>query len=179
MDNAKTVGITDTPNTLDSFDPMEPIRSMQKEGVSRMRASLLSCSVENPASTKRAINQITVLRIYHQISRIVKYLDLMDKLEEKLYASLERTIDNAAEANPSTWMMLLNAQERLQKNMIESHKLLQPYLDLEEFSITDILPSESDNVGTTLVLNQASRDKVRSSAQQVLIQLNQIGVQNG
>lgn len=166
MPNLKTVEGKSMRNT-------DPLRSLQKEDVARMRASLLSCQVENPASVKLAIQNVTVMRIHHQVVRIVRYLDLMDKLEEKLYGSIECTLENAADANPSTWMMLLKAQEQLQKMMIESHKLLQPYLDLEEFAITDLMPSDTnaDNP-TTLILDQPQREKIRNSAQAMLIEIN-------
>lgn len=156
--------------TQSKFDPL---LSVQCEGVSRMRASLLSCSVENPAATKQAINQITVLRIYHQITRIIKYLDLMDKLEAKLYSSIEHTVEVSDEMNPSTWMMLLKIQERMQQLMIDSHKLLQPYLDLDEFSITDLMPVTSkDEPNNTLLMPAESREKIRNNAQAALIALN-------
>lgn len=151
----------------------DSLRNFQREGVSRMRTSLLSCSVENPSSTKQAINQITVLRIYHQITRIIKYLDLMDKLEEKLYDSIEHTIDNSDEANPATWMMLIKIQERMQQLMIDSHKLLQPYLDLDSLSITELMPAQSDTETTnTLVMTAESRERLRNNAQAVLLSLN-------
>lgn len=165
MDDLKTV----EDKGIAKFDPL---RIQQHEGVARMRASLLACSMDDPSSVKAAINQVTVLRIYHQVTRIVRYLDLMDKLEDKLYASMECTIENAAETNPSTWMMLLRAQEKLQELMISSHKMLQPYLDLEEFSITEMMPAAEDNNPTKLMLDESQRDKIRNSAQAVLIQLN-------
>lgn len=151
----------------------DSLRNFQREGVSRMRTSLLSCSVESPSSTKQAINQITVLRIYHQITRIIKYLDLMDKLEEKLYDSIEHTIDNSDEANPSTWMMLIKIQERMQQLMIDSHKLLQPYLDLDSLSITELMPAQSNTETTnTLIMTSESRERLRNNAQAVLLSLN-------
>lgn len=151
----------------------DPLRKVQREGVSRMRASLLSCSMDNLSNTKLAIQQVTVLRIYHQITRIIKYLDLMDKLEEKLYDSIENTIDAADSYNPSTWMMLIKIQERMQELMIQSHKLLQPYLELEDFNISDLLPAPSDDESTnTSIMSSESREKIRNNAQAVLIALN-------
>lgn len=158
--------------TVEVSDPVkDPINIMKREDVARMRTSLIACSIENPTATKHAIQQITVLRIYHQVARIVKYLELMDKLEDKLYSSIECTINNAADANPSTWMMLLNIQEKLQKNLLESHKLLQPYLDLEEFSITDLLPAEQ-SIPTNQLMPPESRERIRNTAQAVLAQLD-------
>lgn len=150
----------------------DPLLSLEREGVSKMRTSLLSCSMDSPATAKQAIQQVTVLRIYHQITRIVKYLDLMDKLEEKLYDSIECTIENAAEANPSTWMMLLSIQEKLQKNMIESHKLLQPFMELQDSNIMDLMPVEESIPSKTILMSSESREKVRNTAQAVLMKLN-------
>ena len=93
---------------------------------------------------------------------------IMDKLEDKLYSSIDATIDNANENSPSTWMMLLNIQERLQKTMIESHKLLQPYLDIQEFSIVELTAQSVDDNSRPMILNADSRDKIRSSAQAAL-----------
>lgn len=166
-------GVTSISSFTDDSSSTDGLRNLKREGVSRMRTSLLSCSVENPASTKQAINQITVLRIYHQIARIIRYLDLMDKLEDKLYDSIEHTIDNADVANPSTWMMLIKLQERMQQLMIDSHKMLQPYLQLEDFSITELMPQASDDETTnTQIMSAESREKIRNSAQAVMIALN-------
>lgn len=148
----------------------DPLISLQNEDVAKMRASLLAFSAQ-PTTAVQAIQEITVLRVYHQIARIIKYLDMMDKIEAKLYDALEIQLDKMSEADPSTWMMLLNIQERLQKNMIESHKLLQPYLNVDEMNIMDSVVTstatelEDNTVG---LLSRSSRDKVRASAQKVL-----------
>ena len=151
------------------------LRNSQREDVHRMCTSLLSCSVEQPANVKSAINQITILRIHHQITRIIRYLDLMDKLEEKLYSCIENSLDSIdpLDSTNNNWTMLLHVQEKLQKQMIESHKLLQPYLDLGEFSITDLLPvSDSADSTDSILLSPESREKLRNSAQAALIALN-------
>lgn len=149
---------------------MDPLYTHQKKGVDKMRASLLSCS-EDPVTAKRAINDITAMRVYHQICRIIKYLDLMDKLEDKMYSALEYTINKAPIESNSTWMLLMNAQEKLQKMMIESHKLLQPYLDIQEFSIMELTEHSEDSNASPLTLDQESRDKVRNVAMNVLAEL--------
>lgn len=168
MDDFKTVEASDA-----QTKKLDPLQSMKREGVERMRTSLLSCSMDNISSAKFAIQQVTVLRIYHQVLRIVKYLDLMDKLEEKLYDSIEYTVENAPEANPSTWMMLLNIQEKLQKNIIESHKLLQPFMELQDSNIMDLLPQEEvlSNSAAAIIPSE-SREKIRNTAQAVLMKLN-------
>ena len=154
--------------TVDGFTSiLDPLYQKQKEGVAKMRASLLACT-EDSTMAKAAIQNISTLRVYHQIARIIRYLEMMDKLEDKLYSSIDATIDNANENSPSTWMMLLNIQERLQKTMIESHKLLQPYLDIQEFSIVELTAQSVDDNSRPMILNADSRDKIRSSAQAAL-----------
>lgn len=150
--------------------PVDPLRSLQREGVSRMRTSLLSCSMENSSSIKQTINQVTVLRIYHQVTRIIRYLDLMDKLEEKLYESAEYTILTADPTELDTLATLMKIQAQLQDSMINSHKLLQPYLELEDFSITELMPNTKTE--TSLIMSAESREKLRNNAQAALVALN-------
>lgn len=162
----------------DDVKMVDPLYAAQKEGVARMRTSLLSCMVtDNGSITSRAINNITALRIYHQIARIIKYLDLMDKIEDKLYESIERNIDNMNPDSIDTMEVLLDVQTKLQKSMIESHKLLQPYMDLQDMSIVDLVAvstadEESSNSEISL-LPPESRDRIRSSAQSLLSELRQ------
>lgn len=147
----------------------DPLIAKQKEDVARMRASLLCCS-DDPHTATQAMKNITVLRVYHQISRIIRYLEMMDKIEAKLYESIDATLDRMDPNNTTSWMMLLNLQERLQSNLIDSHKLLQPYLNVQEFSIEDLAPTvtPSPTGDGTSILSRESRDRLRSSAQQVL-----------
>lgn len=162
-------------NTFEgSTNIVDPIYKKQKEGVARMRASLLACS-DDMTKSKQAIHNITVMRVYHQIARIIKYTEMMDKLEDKLYESIDATLNSSNAQNPTTWMMLLNIQERLQKSMIESHKLLQPYLDIEEFSVVELTSQASDStVPTTLAMDADTRDRVRVTAQAVLAELSEL-----
>lgn len=153
----------------------DPLYSKQREDVAKMRTSLLACS-DDPLTSTKALTNITVLRVYHQVSRIIRYLEMMDKIEDKLYESLDYRIDHMDIENPTTWMMLLTVQEKLQKNLIESHRLLQPYLNVEEFSLQSLMPTTSSPVesGAAAVLPKSSRDKLRQSAQQVLAALNEV-----
>lgn len=163
MKDVKTV---DSPLSIQDL-----IIAKQKEDVARMRASLLCCS-DDPYTATQAMKNITVLRVYHQVSRIIKYLEMMDKIEDKLYESIDIQLDNMDSASPVTWMTLLNIQEKLQKNMIESHKLLQPYLeqmkDIEEFVVVSerVIEDQEDDVNK--LISKESRERLRSSAQQVL-----------
>lgn len=153
-----------------NMDITDPLYRKQKEDVAKMRASLLACNTDI-SMTKVALQNISVLRIYHQVARIIKYLDVMDKLEDKLYSSIEYAIDNADPRSTSTWIQLMTIQEKLQKNMIESHKLLQPYLNIEEFKIVELTPSSDDSIPNSLI-DSESRNRLRNSAQAVLSELN-------
>ena len=166
------------PETVGNADVRlsDALYSKQREDVARMRASLLACSdLDDHIASTRALQNITVLRVYHQVSRIIKYLEMMDKIEEKLYESIDSRLDKIDVDNPTTWMTLLAIQEKLQNNMINSHKLLQPYLNLEEFSLQSLMPTSTSAVetGSAAVLPKSSRDKLRQSAQQVLAALEE------
>lgn len=152
----------------------DPLYEKQREDVARMRSSLLSCSAD-PSLAKVAMQNVAVMRLYHQVARIIRYLDLMDKLEDKLYSSIEYTVDKMNPESQSTWMMLLNIQEKLQKNMIESQKLLAPVQDLIDAANTElfsVVESSTPAVPGTLTLDVSTREKLRLSAQTVIRQLN-------
>lgn len=176
MDNSKTFRLDSTqPKIMDDFplsSSIDPLYMKQKEDVATMRASLLSCNLYNPGSAKAAIQNITVMRVYHQISRIIRYTELMDKLEDKLYESIEHSLDTMDSSNPTTWISLLGIQEKLQKAMIESHKLIQPYLDLEDLNLVPVVIDEPDNDSfASNMLDKESREKIRTGAQLVLTSL--------
>lgn len=161
----------DSLKTVEESLNLDSLNSKKREDVAKMRTSLLACNAD-PSIAKFALKNIAILRMYHQVAKIINYLDLMDKLEEKLYSSVEHTIDNMDPNNQSTWMMLLNVQERLQKNMIESNKLLQPFLDMQNIDITEVTTEYSAPTPSTLALDANTREKIRNSAQAVLLELN-------
>lgn len=146
----------------------------QKENLSKMRASVMALS-DGGFSTRQAIQEITGMRIYHQLMRIIQYTELMDKLEAKLYESINFAIDNANSSDQSTWITLLGIQAKLQKSMIESHKLLQPYLDIQELAIVDISKSENEIESPVAIMNSEDRDRLRMNAQSVIKQLHLSG----
>lgn len=152
---------------------IHPLYRQQKEDVERMRTSLLACSSEDGLSVRYAIQSLTVARVYHQLVRIVKYTELMDKLEDKLYTSIENTIEQASETSVSTWMTLLNIQERLQKNFLDSHKLLQPYIEMSSNieAFANLAIAEEPNNDTAYILSAANRDVLRLKANAVLNEL--------
>lgn len=157
---------------------IDDLYQRQQENASKMRTALLAAFDDTGISTRQAIQGITGMRIYHQLMRIIRYTQLMDKLEEKLYESIEYSIDSSQASDPSTWMGLLSIQERLQKSMIESHKLLQPYLNIQELSAVDLSEPEPDLNPTSQILTPEDRDKIRSNAQAVIQQLQLSGGDN-
>ena len=141
----------------------DPLITRQREDVSEMRTSLLSCNVnKNPRSIKEAISNITILRIYHQLMRLVRYTEMIDKIEDKMYQSMDRTLNSE---NPN-WVMLMTMQDGLQKLMNDSNKSLKPYMDmLKNYNISEI-PTASVENNTSL--DYKARDSVRSKAQEIL-----------
>lgn len=95
---------------------------------------------------------------------------MMDKLEDKLYAAMDYQIDNADITDSNTLVMLMGIQEKLQKAMIESHKLLQPYMDLQDFNVVDLVQDtgSEDNPITKTLITSESRDKIRYLAKNVI-----------
>lgn len=172
MENIKTVDNSESSKNTDrQLSCVDPICSMQNEDVAQMRTSLLSCSA-SPATASQALKRVAALRIYHQIARIIKYTELMDKLEDKLYSAIEYTVDNSDDTDDSTWVKLITIQEKLQKNMIESQKLIQPMLDLDETVVAEWASAESSaNAYDSVVLNATARERIRNSAQAVLLEL--------
>lgn len=150
---------------------LDPVIENQKSGVDKMRAALLSCT-DDDALAKQALTNITVLRVYHQIARIIKYTEMCDKIEQKIYEALDRSMDNMNPNSPSTWMVLLDAQERLQRILIESQKLLQPYLDLKAFNIIDANASNGD-IPNVIQMNSATIRNLQTNARSVLLELKQ------
>ena len=161
MDEAKTVS-----------SGMVDIYARQCEDVASMRTSLLAFDRTDPLAAKKAIQNITVLRVYHQISRIIRYTEVMDKLEDKMYNSIDHTLDEMDEYDENTWVRLVQLQERLQRSMIASHELLQHYLDFETLSVVDVHQNVAPEASFgSVVADQSSREKIRDSALQVIAEL--------
>ena len=139
----------------------------QIEDVAEMRSSLLSFNRNDPNAARKAIQNITILRVYHQMNRIIRYTDMMTKIEDKLYESMDAALDDIDVMDPLSWRQLIVMQEKLQENMIQSHKLLEPYLNFEALNFVDVQPDKTANT-TYSILSQDSREKLRNSAQEVL-----------
>lgn len=161
--------MTDECKTVTSeAEILDPLYMKQQQDVAAMRASLLAFNSGDPGSARLAIQKITAMRFYHQLSRIIRYTDMMDKIEAKLYESIDRSLERMNSDSPATWMSLLQIQERLQKSMIESQKLLQPYLDLESLSFVEVPQAAQEVSFGAMLMEQESRDRLRTSAQAVL-----------
>ena len=154
----------------------DPLLQRQHEDVARMRASLLCCPGD-AYSVAKTVQNVTAMRVYHQVTRIVRFIDKMDEIEEKLYASIDSRLNSIDVDNSTSWATLLTMQERMIDNMIKSHKLLEPYLNINEFLVYEV-PSVQDVPDGASILSKTSRDKLRTSAQQVLAILDPIEVES-
>ena len=116
----KTVGgesgeFTDT-NLDDSL--VDPLLKEQKEQATQMRDALLQCKKNDITSAKVALQNIAVLQVYHQVARIIRYTEVMDRLEDKLYASIDANLSSMDEFDPTTMVMLTKIQAQLQESMV-------------------------------------------------------------
>ena len=161
--------------TFENSSIQDPLIAKQREDVSRMRASLLACDGDIRNVTY-ALQSITVLRVYHQVSRIIRYLDMMDKIESKLYEHIDYKLSESEVGNTKDLFLLLELQERLQSNMISSHKLLQPYIDQMEgiSAFIDISSCSVDNSAELNLIDSDSRQNLRIAAQSVLEALKEV-----
>lgn len=177
-DSIKTVE-AGASNDLDiiSNSTTDSLYSKQIQEVSKMRAALLSCDSSNLRSVKTTMKNILVMQLTRNMSRIVKFSEVMDRLEDRLYQSVDykiSTIDD--EADPSGLYQLLKIQSQLIESMNESQKLLEPYLNGKynlDPIFTEVIeeaPAE-DSFGTKLI-DKDSREKIRNSAQAVLNAIN-------
>lgn len=158
----------------------DPLVSKQKEDIAKMRTSLLSCYT-NAKLASNAIRNITVLQVYHQLNRIIRYTEICDKLESKLYEKIDVYLDsNGGNNDIFTMNTLLNMQERLQKLIIDSNKILSPYLDMTQYidsinAQADSEEMEYNDAYITINLDATKREKLRTSAKTVLSELMDAG----
>ena len=145
----------------------------QCSDVSRMRELLLTFNKNDPKAGLKACQNITLLRVYHQLERIVRFTEMIDKIEDRIYQSIDAKLANSDPDDETMWLTLIPIAERLQKVMVESHKLLEPYLNVEQLSALEV-PVEEDPTKsfTTMILDQESREKVRTGVQSLLAVIN-------
>ena len=98
----------------------------------------------------------------------------MDKIEAKLYESLDYTLQSMDAESPTSWLILMKMQNQLQDNMIESHKMLQPYLDMLNSAENFVDVYEQEQIPDNSILSQDSRDRLRIAAQSVLENLDEL-----
>lgn len=169
--------VFDDSETVESEDAFwaNALFNKQKEQTDSMRRELLACNESDPFSVKNTMQRILVMRIYHQITRLIRYTEQMDKIEQKLYQVIDVTLDNMdagfIEENASSCLsMLMTMQQKIQQSMIDSQKLLDPYLNMDTLSYME-LPVEQtsdDNEVNGHILDQDSRQKIRQGAQAAL-----------
>lgn len=160
--------------TVDATASLD-LLSQQEKDVATMRQTLLSFNRSDPNAARKAIQNITILRVYHQLERIVRYTETIDKIEDRIYQSIDAKLDTSDPDDPDLWYTLIPMQERLQRMMIESHKLLEPYLTAESLTALEV-PEEQDPTASfsNMLLEQESREKVRTGVQELMNILNTI-----
>jgi hypothetical protein len=168
MDNElKTVGGV---SEDDSLSLVSPILKEQKKQIADMRSILLTFNRNDVGAVRRAMNNITVLRVYHQVARIIEFTDLMDDLEDKIYDSIRMNIGGMESADPETMLVLLRVQSQLQETMIQSQQLIKPYLDMNiEFLVPE--PEMEDTSFGVSIISQESRNNIRNGATALLTEL--------
>lgn len=171
-DELKTFGVGEPEENTDlSF--VDPLLKEQKNQVEQMRATLLSFDKNDSNSAKKAVQKITVLRIYHQIARIIKFTEMMDLLEDKLYESMIANIGEMDSFDPATMLTLMKVQSQLQETMVQSQMLIKPYLDMDIEAIAPPQELEETSFGAAII-SQESRNNIRTGAQALLTELKKV-----
>ena len=167
MIDPETVAIDSVPETITT--KVDVLYEQQKQDVANMRSALLDCNRTDANSVNSAMRNILIMRIYHQIARIIKFTEQMDKIEAKMYRELDAQLADDSWVGMDALIPLITIQERLQKVMVESQKLLDPYMDMQQFMVVDVeAQAEDDDSFGAKILSQSSRQNIRESAQQIL-----------
>ena len=152
------------------FSSVDPLLKEQKMYVDQMRDTLIKCNKIDVNSVKRSMQNTTVMRVYHQIGRIIKFTEMMDLLEDKLYESMIANLGEMDSYDPNTLIMLTKLQAQLQETMVQSQLLIKPYLDLDLETIMPPQELETNSFGAALI-SQESRNNIRTGAQALLTEL--------
>lgn len=67
----------------------------QCNDVEAMRNQLLTFNKTDPNAARKAIQNVTLLRVYHQLERIVRFTEMMDKIEDRIYQSIDAKLTNS------------------------------------------------------------------------------------
>lgn len=168
-DELKTVEESGQLEPTDTF--VDPLLKEQRMQAEQMRSALLTCKKNDITSAKVALQNIAVLQVYHQVGRIIRYTEMMDRLEDKLYDSIDMNLAEMDEADPNTMLVLLKVQSQLQESMVMSQKLLEPYMNI---NLEDIAPPVDINEETSFgaaIIPKESRNIIRNGAQALLTEL--------
>ena len=175
MKNPETVEISNITTLDNNPKSADALADQQQSDVSAMRSALLDCDRSDAASVSFALQSIFSMRVFHHLSRLLKYTEYIAKIEQKMYESMDRFMDNLDATDTSGWLVLMNAQEQLQKIMMNSQKLLEPYSNVSLY-----IPERpiEDSFGNGL-LDQTERKKLRESAQLILDTLKESEQKDG
>lgn len=145
----------------------------QCDDVQQMRNAMLGFNKTDVNAARKAIQNVTLLRVYHQLKRIIRFTEMLDKLEDRIYQSIDSKLDKSDPDDDSMFLTLIPIQERLMHSMIESHKLLEPYLKLEQLAPLEVPQSEDPTQSfTTMIMEQESRERIRTGVQSLLNVIN-------
>ena len=159
--------------TVDS-DP-SPLQKSMHESTERMQTALLSASMDSPNEVVTAMRQVSLLRAHHQVMRIVQFLQLMDKLEAKMYEAIELDMATMDLTDSQSWKTLLTLQTKLQENIVNSNKLLMPFLEMGKYPIFNEMATAADSeVDIVIDLPPAKRNQLRENAESILAELEDL-----
>ena len=175
-DELKTVGGVEPKDVSTAEDDLvNPLLREQVEQAAQMRDALLICRTSDIVTAKGALQNIAVLQVYHQVARIIRYTEVMDRLEDKLYASIDANLSQMDEFDPATMMMLVKVQCDLQKSMVLSQEMLKPYMDIDLESLAPMKDISGDDTFGAAILPKESRTAIRNGAQALLTELRKSG----
>ena len=171
-DELKTFGDSVAESSIDTTETfVDPLLKEQKAQAAQMRDALLNCKKNDITSAKIALQNIAVLQVYHQVAKIIRYTEMMDRIEDKLYDSIDMNLAEMDEADPNTMILLLKVQSQLQESMVLSQKLLEPYMNIDLASIAPPIEiNESTSFGAAIIPKE-SRNVIRNGAQALLTEL--------
>ena len=172
----KTVGAEDSQDTLSTLDDdlVNPLLKEQQAQAAQMRDALLTCKKNDITSAKVALQNIAVLQVYHQVARIIRYTEVMDRLEDKLYSSIDANLSQMDDFDPNTMILLTKIQGDLQKSMVLSQDMLKPYMDIDLESIAPPRDINDETSFGAAILPKESRNAIRNGAQALLTELRNI-----
>lgn len=171
-DELKTFEESGTDSSIENTDTLvDPLLKEQKQQAEQMRSALLNCKKNDITSAKVALQNIAVLQVYHQVSRVIRYTEMMDRLEDKLYDSIDMNLAEMDECDPNTMLVLLKVQSQLQESMVMSQKLLEPYMNIDLEAIAPPVDITEETSFGAAIIPKESRNVIRNGAQALLTEL--------